>query len=214
MLNAVKDLGAVTYGAEEEAATLAAILLHGRWESPAHMTEIAGRIAATDVSYFALPAPGSTWYPESFLAPVEANRAELEDSLHRVDQLVRDLQARGWGRDRILLIGYSQGACLASEYVWRNPDRWAGLVAFTGGLIGPPGTEWPPKGDLQGTPVLLTSGDADPFVPWSRVEETAAAFRAAGADVQTRVYPGREHLVSDDECALAAALIGKAAHRD
>jgi predicted esterase len=205
------SLGAVPYGAEDRSAALAAILLHGRWESPAHMTEIAGRIAAPDVAYFALPAPGATWYPESFLAPEAVNRDRLEESLGRVDSLVGWLEARGWSRDRIVLIGYSQGACLACEYVYRHPGRWAGLIGFTGGLIGPPGTAWRAEGDLAGAPVLLTNGDTDPFVPWSRIEETAAVFRARHADVEVRRYPGREHMVSDDECAAAHAMLARAA---
>jgi predicted esterase len=211
MRNLSSSLGAVPYGAEEPSAALAAILLHGRWESPAHMTEIAGRIAAPDVAYFALPAPGATWYPESFLAPEEVNREKLEDSLGLVDALVRSLEARGWSRERIVLIGYSQGACLACEYVYRNPGPWAGLIAFTGGLVGPPGTTWATDDDLSGLPVLLSNGDADPWVPWERVQETAAVFRAEKAEVEVRLYPGREHLVSDDECVAARAILARAA---
>ena len=104
-------------------------------------------------------------------------------------------------------MGFSQGACLAAHYVWARPARWAGLIAFTGGLIGPPGTEWAPQPGLAGTPVLLSNGDADPWVPWARVEETAAVLRASGADVDLRLYPGRDHLVLDDEIDAARTLM-------
>lgn len=211
MFDASSDLDAAVYGVEERSASIAAILLHGRWESPAHMIDIAGRIGASGVSYVAPAAPGACWYPESFMAPVEANRVQLEAALARIDGLVQGLEGRGWPSNRIMLIGYSQGACLASEYVWRRPRRWGGLIAFTGGLIGPPGTTWSTEGDLAGTPVLLTDGDDDPYVPLQRVEETAAVFRAERANVEFQVYPGREHTVSDDECARAAGLIARAA---
>jgi predicted esterase len=208
-----QDLRPVFAGAPEQDASAAAVLLHGRWQSPGYMIEVAGRVAAPDVAYVAPPAPGGTWYPQTFLAPYEENRAGLERALARVEAEVRGLEARGWSRDRIAFIGFSQGACLACEYVWRNPGRWAGLVAFTGGLVGPAGHPWPVTGSMQGTPVLLSNGDADPWVPWSRVEETAQAFRAAGAAVETRLYPGREHLVSDDEAALARAMLAAATAR-
>ena len=111
------------------------------------------------------------------------------------------------------MIGYSQGACLASEYVYRNPARWACLLAFTGGLIGPPGTEWPPAGDLERTPVLFTNGDADPWVPWPRVQETARLFEAANAEVELRLYPGRDHEVVDDEIRLGRTILDRALDR-
>jgi predicted esterase len=198
------------FGAEEGEALLAAILLHGRFETPGHMAEIGRRMGAAPIRYHALKAPGAEWYPLSFLAPVEANQPKLDQSIARVEQEVRALEARGWTRDRIALIGYSQGACLASEYLWRRPGRFACVLAFTGGLIGPPGADWGAGGDLEGTPVLLTNGDADPWVPWARVQETAGRFEAAGAEVELQLYPGREHLVCDDEIARGRAILDRA----
>lgn len=201
------DLRPALTGASEQDASVAALLLHGRWQTPQYMVEVAGRIGAPDVAYVAPPAPGGTWYPETFLAPYEANRRSLEASLARLETEVRALEARGWSRDRIALIGFSQGACLAAEYVWRNPGRWASVMIFTGGLVGPEGHAWPVGGDLAGTPVLLSNGDEDPFVPWSRTVETADRFRAAGASVDLRLYPGREHLVNDEEVAIARTML-------
>jgi predicted esterase len=202
------------FGAEERDARLAAILLHGRLESPGHMMEIGRRLGVEEVYYSALKAPGSQWYPLSFLEPREANQPRLDKSLNRVDYEVRMLEARGWTRDRIALIGYSQGAVLASEYAYRHPGRWAAVLAFTGGLAGPPGAVWaPPAGGFQGTPMLFTNGDADPFVPWARVEETARLFEAAGADIDLRLYPGRPHEVLDDEIAAGRAILDRALER-
>ena len=213
MLHSPLDSPSAPFGAEEGSALLAAVLLHGRGESPGHMMEITRRLAVPGVRYFALQAPGSEWYPLSFLAPVEANQPKLDASLDRVEQEVRALEARGWPRSRIAMIGYSQGACLASEYVYRNPTRWACLLAFTGGLIGPPGTDWPAVGDLAHTPVLLSNGDHDPWVPWPRVQETARRFEAANADVELRLYPGRDHEVVDDEIVAGRAILDRALDR-
>jgi phospholipase/carboxylesterase len=201
------------YGAEEGDAVLAAVLLHGRYESPGHMIDVGRRLAAPNIRYFALQAPGAEWYPLSFLAPVENNQPKLDWALGRVEQEVRALETRGWPRHRIAVIGYSQGACLASEYIYRHPGRWACLLAFTGGLIGPPGTDWPTGGDLERTPVLLTNGDADPWVPWPRVQETARRFEAANAEVDLRFYPGRPHEILDDEIDAGRAILDRALDR-
>jgi predicted esterase len=213
MSNPSLDLPTARVGAEEGAASLAAILVHGRWESPGHMIEIARRLAAPEVAYFALQAPGATWYPQSFLAPLEANQPQVDWALERIGAEVQALERRGWTRDRIALIGYSQGACLVSQFAWENPARWACVLAFTGGLIGPPGTDWGAGGDFGGTPVLLTNGDHEPWVPWPRVQETARRFETAGARVDLRLYPGREHLVLDDEIAAGRAILDQARDR-
>ena len=113
----------------------------------------------------------------------------------------------GIARGRIAIAGFSQGACLASEFVARHPSRYAGLVAFTGGLIGPPGADLRHQGTLEGTPILLSSGDPDPHVPWTRVEETAEQFTAMGAAVTLRRYPKRPHTVLPEEMAQARSLL-------
>lgn len=201
----------VVAGASEADASVAAILLHGRAQTPQYMLEIAGRIAASDVTYIAPAAPGGSWYPSTFLAPYEDNRAALEASLARVDAEVGALRARGWPRERIAFLGFSQGACLAAEYVWRHPGRWAGLAIFTGSLVAPTGEPVCPAGDLAGTPVLVSNGDKDPWIAVEHSDRTAAWFQGAGAVVQTQVHPGREHLVNDEEVAAARAMLARAA---
>ena len=198
---------AVSYGAVPQGARLTAVLLHGRDRTGAEMIGLAERIALPDVAWLALEAPGGSWYPGRFMEPFEANQPHLDRALDRIDREVRALQALGVDRRRMALVGFSQGACVACEYLRRHPGRWGALIAFTGGLFGPPGSAWTDGSRLDGTPVLLSNGDHDDWVPWSRVEETAAAFQATGAEVTLRRYPGRAHEVSDDEIDEARTIL-------
>ena len=198
---------AVSYGPAPSGPRLAAVLLHGRDRTSGEMIDLAGQVALPDVAWLALEAPGGSWYPGRFMEPTEVNQAHFDRALDRIDDQVRALETLGVPRRRIALVGFSQGACVACEYVRRHPGRWGALIAFTGGLPGPPGTVWTDGPGLDGTPVLLSNGDHDDWVPWSRVEETAAAFQRMGADVTLRLYPGRDHLVSDDEIREAKAIL-------
>lgn len=207
MQDPLLDMPAVPFGAEVHPSSVVALLIHGRGQSPGDMIHIAQRMALPDVAYLALPAWQSSWYPESFLAPLEANQPRLGFALDRIERQVRDLEAMGCRRDQIALVGFSQGACLASEYVLRNPGRWRALIAFTGGLLGPQGTTWENLGALDRTPVLLSNGDTDPWVPWSRVEETARVFERMDGDVSLSLFPGREHMVCDAEIAAARDIL-------
>jgi predicted esterase len=202
---------AVSYGAAPDGAPLGVVLLHGRDRTPGEMIGLAERIALPQLAWRAPEAPGGSWYPESFMAPDEANRRDLDLALNRVEQEVRALERAGLPRRRIALIGFSQGAVLACEYVRRHPARWGALIAFTGGLPGPAGTAWTARAVLDATPVLLSAGDEDALVPWSRVEETAAAFTRMGAAVTLRRYPGGEHVVDDDEIREARTILAAAA---
>ena len=135
------------------------------------------------------------------------NEPYLGSALRKVKSIVDGLKDAGIGSDRIVVCGFSQGACLASEFVASYPQRYAGLIAFTGGLIGPPGTDLARSGDLAGTPVFLGSSDPDPHVPWQRVEETAAVLRAMGAKVTSERYPGMGHTISPAEVELAVRTV-------
>ena len=110
-----------------------------------------------------------------------------------------------------MLLGFSQGACLASEFALRHPGRYGGIVVFSGGLIGPPGTAWDEPGDFAGTPVFFGCSDVDAHVPRWRVDESAAVFTRMGAATDLRIYPGMGHLVNDDEIAAARAIVAAAA---
>ncbi|HEY2589717.1 MAG TPA: dienelactone hydrolase family protein, partial [Tepidisphaeraceae bacterium] len=146
----------------------------------------------------------------SFLAPIESNQPYLDSALRRIESIVADLLARGVGSERIFLLGFSQGACLTSEFVARHPRRYGGAIAFTGGLIGPPGTPRDYAGSLAGTPVFLGTSDPDPHVPFARVEETRDVLERMGATVELRRYPGMPHTINEDEIEAARQLIRNA----
>jgi phospholipase/carboxylesterase len=215
MTNDPHAAGAVLQaGAALEEADLAVVLLHGRGGSAEDILELGSAFHLPNVAYCAPQAAGHTWYPLSFLAPRKANEPYLSSALAKVDSVVRTLEQAGFGRERIVVAGFSQGACLATEFVISHPARYGGLIAFTGGLIGPSGSlQSPPTADLAGTPTLLCSGDPDPHVPWTRVEESAAILDAMGARVTTRRFPGRPHTVTQKELDLARSLLLQAGAR-
>ena len=191
-------------------ADLALVLLHGRGGSAEDILELGSAFQLPNVAYLAPQAAGHTWYPLSFLAPPEANEPYLSSALAKVESVVRSLEQAGFGRQRIAVAGFSQGACLATEFVFSHPACYGGLIAFTGGLIGPPGSlRHAPAGELAGTPALLCSGDPDPHVPWARVEESAEILAAMGAKVTTKRYPGRPHTITQEELGLARNLLLK-----
>ncbi len=196
-----------TAGAPAAEATDAVVLLHGRGATAAGILELAPALAAPGRAFVAPQAARGTWYPLSFLAPLEANQPWLDSALGAVDDLIASLERDGLPLERIALAGFSQGACLATELVARRPRRYAGLFAFVGGRIGPLGTRFEAAGDLAGTPALFAAGEPDPHVPWQRIEESAANFRALGARVEVRRRPGFPHSIHPDDLALARALL-------
>jgi phospholipase/carboxylesterase len=210
-----KDGEIYRYGAPLEEADGVVILLHGRGASARDILGLAPAInldSSEDkrLTFLAPQAGGWEWYPQSFLAPREANEPGLSSALKKIESIVELALAAGVPREKIAIGGFSQGACLTSEFAATHPARWAGLIAFTGGLIGPLGSDVSHTGDLAGTPALLLSGDPDPHVPWSRVEETAAVLTSMGAVVTLRRYPGKPHSVNEEEVELARALVEKA----
>ena len=203
------------FGAPLQQAALAVVLLHGRGGSAADILGLAHGIGEPEVAYLAPQAKGSTWYPQSFLAPRQANEPFLSSALAKVNAVVQSIEEEGIPLDRIVIGGFSQGACLSTEFVKSFPARYGGLIALTGGLIGSPGSIRSDQGSakiaqLGGMPALFASGDPDPHVPWSRVEESAAFLRNMGAEVTTRRYPGRPHTVSAEEIELCRELIRSA----
>jgi predicted esterase len=205
--------GAVLHaGAPLSGAALAVVLLHGRGGSAEDILGLASAFNLADVAYVAPQAAGHTWYPQSFLAPREANEPYLSSALGKVGAIVRSIEQAGVQRGRIVIAGFSQGACLSTEFVASHPARYGGLIAFTGGLIGAPGTlhfgaEPGAKNALAGMPALFCSGDPDPHVPWKRVEESASILSAMGAVVTMRRYPGRPHTITAEELELGRSLL-------
>jgi predicted esterase len=152
-------------------------------------------------------AAGNTWYPHSFLVPLEANQPYLDSALRRIEMLVSQLVGGGVRSERIALLGFSQGACLTLEFAARHPRRYGAIIGFTGGLIGPPGTPRDYSGTFAGAPVFLGSGDPDPHVPFERVRETEAVLSRMGAKVDLRRYPGMPHTINEDELNAARELL-------
>lgn len=198
-------------GAPLAEARAAVVLLHGRGGTAGDILGLARELDRPGVAWLAPQAAGNTWYPNSFLAPLESNQPHLHSALAAVAGLVDRVAGEGPGPERLALVGFSQGACLALEAAARQGRRLGAVAGLTGGLIGPPGTARDYPGGLAGTPVFLGSGDPDPHVPWSRVEETAEAFERLGAVVDARRYPGLPHTINRDELRrvdeLLAALV-------
>jgi predicted esterase len=177
----------------------AGILLHGRGATAESILELVHSLNAEGLTWLAPQAAGHTWYPNRFLAPLASNEPWLSSALEAVNDLVLMVEAAGVPRSRLLLAGFSQGACLALEFVVRHPARYGGVAGLSGGLIGPPGTEWPRLGTLDGTPVFLGCSDVDFHIPQERVRESAAVLRELGADVVDVIYPNMDHTVNQDE---------------
>ena len=188
----------------------AVILIHGRGASAESILELAAYLPQPDLAWLAPQAADSTWYPYSFLAPLEKNEPYLSSALARVTEVVALAEAAGLPPERIFLGGFSQGACLASEFVARNARRYGGLIAFSGGLIGPDGTPRDYAGSLSGMPVFIGCSDVDPHIPLGRVHETAAVLARMGAAVDSRIYPRMGHTINQDEMDAATALLAVA----
>lgn len=197
----------VSSGVALARATGAMILLHGRGGAAADILTLGAAIAPADYALLAPDAPQYTWYPYSFLAPRSENEPHLSKSLAAVQSALHEAVAAGIPENRIVLAGFSQGACLATEFVARTPTRYGGLLAFTGGLIGPLDEPLDLAGDLQGTPVLLSSGDPDPHIPWVRMQQSAELLKGIGGHVRLDRYPGRSHSILPAELASAKELL-------
>lgn len=186
---------------------IAMVMLHGRGASASDILTVAAALQRPDVAYVAPEAEGNAWYPYSFMAPVEQNQPWLDDALAVVDRVVARTVDAGVDVDRLLLLGFSQGACLALEYAARHPRRYGGVAALSGGLIGPPGSQLDHAGSFEGTPVFLGCSDVDPHIPRERVLESAEALRRQGAEVEVRLYPDLGHEVTEHELEQVRALI-------
>ena len=188
-------------------ARLVAIMIHGRGASAENILQLAREFHAADIAYLAPQAAGSTWYPYSFLSPIEQNEPGISSGLRVIEKLIDDVTRQGIQTERIVLMGFSQGACLSLEFAARHPRQYAAVVGFSGGVIGPPGTPRDYAGTFDRTPVFLGCSDVDPHIPLERVHETAAVFRRMGASVDERIYPGMGHTVANDELEAVDALL-------
>ncbi len=214
-----------TAGAPLGRAKAAVVMLHGRGDSADGILGLAAELAQPEpvpatagIAYLAPEAAGHSWYPHSFLAPLDRNEPWLSSALGAVGRVMDEIEAGGIGPERAVLCGFSQGACLALEYAARHPQRYGGVVALSGGLVGSEQLQAadPPAdkilaydGDLAGTPVFLGCSDEDPHIPLTRVEHSAEVLGKMGADVTLRVYPGMGHTVNEDEVRFVRGLLAR-----
>ncbi len=183
------------------------ILVHGRGADAAGILDLARYLPQPEFAYLAPQAAGNTWYPFSFLAPIPRNEPGISSGLAVLADLVARAEAAGIPAERVVLGGFSQGACLMAEFVARHPRRYGGLLVFSGGLIGPPGTPRDYPGSLAGTPIFIGCSDVDFHVPLERVQETTATFERMGAAVTERIYPGMDHTIIPDEIDQARQIV-------
>jgi phospholipase/carboxylesterase len=202
-----RDQPVLSRGANLKQAAAVVILLHGRGASAEDILGLSSEMYDKRVAYLAPQAAGHRWYPYSFMAPIAENEPFLSSALAKVASVVQLAVDAGVSRDHIVIVGFSQGACLATEFIARHPARYGALIAFTGGLIGPPEADLHHAGDLGGMPALFSSGDPDPHVPWTRVVASAEQFTAMGAEVQTQRHAGRPHTVLPQEIKTARELV-------
>jgi phospholipase/carboxylesterase len=201
-----------TAGAPLSRAKAAMILLHGRGATAEGMLGLADVFAQPDMAYLAPQALGRTWYPYSFLAPLEQNEPHLSRALAEVGELVDDLGRKGFGPEKIVLLGFSQGGCLALEYAARNAKPYGAVIGLSAGLIGPEGTPRAYAGSLEGARVFLGCSDVDGHIPLLRVKESARVLRSLGGDVVERIYPGMGHTINDDEISQVRSALAKILH--
>src|SRR5260221_5864819 len=188
-------------------ARAAMVMVHGRGATAEDILELAVELNRTGFAYLAPQAANNSWYPQSFLAPIASNEPWLSSALDRLSTVLQRVEEGGIPRERTILLGFSQGACLALEFAARHAQRYGGVAALYGGLIGPPGTPRDYPGSLAGTPVFLGCSDRDPHIPRQRVDETAAVLKAVGAEVTERIYPAMGHTVNEDEMSFVRQLL-------
>jgi predicted esterase len=199
----------MSVGAPIDTARAAMIMVHGRNAGPENILELSGVLDRAEFVYLGPAASGGTWYPNSFMAPRQQNEPGISSGLFVIESLVTELIGHGFPPHKIMLLGFSQGACLTSEFSIRHPRRYGGVMALSGGLIGPPGTTWDDvvTTALDGTPVFLGCSDVDPHIPAQRVLESETVFRRLGASVTRKLYPGMGHTVSGDEIEIVQGVM-------
>ncbi|HEX4961836.1 MAG TPA: alpha/beta hydrolase [Thermoanaerobaculia bacterium] len=192
-------------------AAAAMVMVHGRGATAESILALADEFGRDDFAYVAPQAAGWSWYPYRFLAPTQQNEPGLSSGLARIGEVVAQLESAGLPAERIVLLGFSQGACLALEFAARNPRRYGAILGLSGAVTGTPGTHWnlarARAGALAGTPVFLGCSDRDPHIPVESVHETAEVMRQMGGEVTERIYPAMGHTVNPDEVEVVRGLL-------
>ncbi len=195
-------------------AHAAMIMVHGRGATAESILELARVFPTEGFAFVAPQAENSAWYPNSFLAPIESNEPGISNGLNVIRDVVKEIETAGIPSDKIIILGFSQGACLALEFAARNAKRWGGVAGLSGGLIGHDVTPRNYPGSLDATPVFLGCSDIDFHIPAKRVKETAAVLTSLGGKVTMRLYPGMEHTVNDDEIEYVSGMLRKLTEKE
>ena len=198
----------LTMGPKPADARFTVIAVHGRGASAEDILGLARELRLDDMAWLAPQAAGNTWYPYSFLAPIEQNEPGLTSALRVLSSLVHLVGDQGVEPERVGFLGFSQGACLSLEFAARHARRYSGVFGLSGGLIGPPGAARNYTGTFSGTPIFLGCSDVDPHIPLERVRESAEVFRRMGALVDERIYPRMGHMVNEDELRAVQDILG------
>jgi predicted esterase len=194
-------------GAPLGGARRVVIMAQGRGAGAGDMLGLAGELRLEGAAILAPQASGSTWYPNRFMAPIADNEPWLTSALGTIERVLEAAVAAGVPHERVAFVGFSQGACLISEFAARHARRYAAIVALSGGVIGPPGTPRDYPGSFDGTPAFFGCSDVDPHIPVGRVQESAELYRRMGAAVDERIYPRMGHTVNQDEIDAVRALL-------
>lgn len=200
----------ITQGLPLSETGKALIMVHGRGATAESILTLAAHLPVADFSLFAPQATNHSWYPYSFMAPAAQNQPALDSALALLNDTVTSILAQGISSEHIYLLGFSQGACLTAEFATRQAQRFGGLLIFTGGLVGQQLDTSNYSGNFNGTPVLITTGNPDPHVPVSRVDETAAIMQENGALITKKIFEGRPHTILPEEINLASEILSKA----
>lgn len=206
-MNAHVGQPVLQHGEAPENARAGLIMLHGRGASAESILGLTEVLDTEGLTLHAPQAEGSVWYPQSFLAPREANQEGIDGAFAVIRTLVDELVAAGIPKERIMLLGFSQGACLATDFLYHHPEPYGAVFALSGGLIGPPGTTWEDRTGLAGTRAFVGCSDTDPFIPAERVRETHETLQRAGAASTLKLYPGMPHTVNEDEVSHMNEMI-------
>jgi len=203
----------VTSGASLNQARAALIMIHGRGATAEDILSLANEFDAEGFAYLAPQATNHTWYPYRFIEPIERNEPWLSSALHVINDLIARVFAAGIPAERLVLLGFSQGACLTLEYAARHPQRYGGIIGLSGGLIGPDNTPRNHTGSLAGTPIFIGCSDVDFHIPLKRVHEAAQVLHLLGGIVTERIYPGMDHTINQDEMDFVNGLLQEIAQR-
>jgi len=199
--------GLATGGTPLEEAEAAMILVHGRGATAQSILQMGRQLHVDGVALLTPQAARNTWYPNSFLEPVETNEPGRSSGLQAIADALGEANDAGIPTEKVLILGFSQGACLGTEFVARNPERYGGHVAFSGGLIGETIDPAEFEGSLADTPSFVGCSDVDPHIPEERVHVTTEVLEKLDADVEERIYPGMGHGVNDDEIEYVSGMV-------